>query len=43
MRTSRAKKNSGSDFTRFDFLLLLHQGNGVVMDGVGDLVTQCPR
>ncbi|HET7893486.1 MAG TPA: hypothetical protein VFL34_18300 [Candidatus Sulfotelmatobacter sp.] len=40
VRTSRAQKNSSSDFPLFQLSLFLHQRHGVVMDGVRDLVTQ---
>src|SRR4029077_17576190 len=40
VRTSRAQKNGSSDFPLFQLLLFLHQRDGVVMDGVRDLVTQ---
>ena len=35
-----AQKHGRSDLPLRDFLLLLHQCHRVVMDGVGDLVTQ---
>src|SRR5579864_4848718 len=42
MCTRGTQKNGGSDFPLLDLLLLFHQRHGVVMDGVGDLVTQGP-
>src|SRR5260370_7596403 len=43
MRTRRAQKDGRSDFPLPDFLLLLHQLHGVVMDGVGNLVAESSR
>src|SRR5208282_181403 len=43
VRASGAKENGSSDFSSLEFVLFLHQRHGVVMDGVGNLVTQRSR
>src|SRR5260370_31283827 len=40
MCTRGPQKNGGTNFALPEFLLFLHQRNGVAMDCVGDLVTQ---
>src|SRR5271157_1944144 len=40
MRKRGAQENGSSDFSFCDFLALLHQRHCVVMNGVGNLVTQ---
>jgi hypothetical protein len=42
MRASGTKKNGCPDFPPLQALVFFHQGYGVVMDGVRDLVTQRP-
>src|SRR6266849_1515641 len=39
----RTQNNGSSDFPLLQLLVLLHQGDCVAVDGVGDLVTKCPR
>src|SRR6202166_2580923 len=40
MCTSRSQENGRPDFPRLDSLLLLHQRHGIVVDGVGNFMTQ---
>jgi hypothetical protein len=43
MRASGTKKNGCPDFPPLQALVFFHQGYGVVMDGVGDLVAKGAR